>query len=156
MTCACALMICFFVFRLNSWIINDQRTSSSWPSNLGSSLSTVSQVLLPSTRALMVATMVSSPARTCRVLSRSRRVMVPSWRVWKSTVTPKGVPSSSFLLYLLPIVADESSTRLEMPVAWSFCESFKDVRTERRIGGERNDKDLGRGDAGEKESTWIC
>ena len=46
----------------------------------------------------------------CSVVSRSRRVMVLFLTVAKSTVIPYGVPSSSFLAYLLPIVADESST----------------------------------------------
>lgn len=34
----------------------------------------------------------------------------------KSTVQPKGVPSSSFLAYFLPMDADESSTREAMPI----------------------------------------
>jgi len=48
-------------------------------------------------------------ALTCFVLSLSRRVMVLSLTVWKSTVTPNGVPNSSFREYRLPIEAEESS-----------------------------------------------
>jgi hypothetical protein len=42
--------------------------------------------------------------------------MVPFFNEPKSTVHPKGVPSSSFLAYFLPIEADESSTRDAMPI----------------------------------------
>jgi len=50
----------------------------------------------------------------CIVVSRSRKVTVLSLVVWKSRVIPNGIPSSSFLAYLRPIVLEESSTRLEM------------------------------------------
>lgn len=68
----------------------------------------------------MASRILSSSARTWVVESRSLSVRVPSWRVWKSTVMPRGVPSSSFRLYRLPMLAEESSTRLETPRLRSF------------------------------------
>ncbi len=50
--------------------------------------------------------------------------MLPSFTVWKSTVMPRGVPSSSFRAYRLPILADESSVLLEMPNRRSFAVTF--------------------------------
>ena len=45
----------------------------------------------------------------------SLRVTVSSLRVSKSTVIAKGIPHSSVLAYLLPIVVPESSILEEMP-----------------------------------------
>lgn len=52
-------------------------------------------------------------------------MIVPSFNVWKSIVTPRAVPSSSLRLYRLPIDADESSTRVETCAARSFRESLE-------------------------------
>ena len=54
------------------------------------------------------------------MVSLSLRVKVLSFTDWKSTVIPSGVPSSSFLEYRLPILAEESSTRLEIPSDRNF------------------------------------
>ena len=78
------------------------------------------QVFWPSTMLLIAAHIVDSSDLTCFVLSRSRRVNVLSFTDWKSTVMPSGVPSSSFLEYLLPMLAEESSTRFEMFICRSF------------------------------------
>ena len=69
----------------------------------------------------MASHIVRSSDRTCFVVSLSLRVKVLSFTDWKSTVIPSGVPSSSFLEYLLPILAEESSTRFEMPNDRSVC-----------------------------------
>ena len=66
----------------------------------------------------------SSLMRTCFVVSRSRRVTVPSpSAVWKSTVIPNGVPISSCLRYLLPIApaASKNTFQRRRSLAWSFC-----------------------------------
>ncbi len=53
------------------------------------------------------------------MVSRSLRVMDPFATVSKSTVILSGVPSSSFLAYLLPIEAPEESTLFAIPNARS-------------------------------------
>lgn len=65
--------------------------------NSGNSSCTSFHVFWPSTRLRMAAHIVSSSDRTCFILSRSRSVNVLSLTDWKSTVIPRGVPSSSFL-----------------------------------------------------------
>lgn len=71
--------------------------SASCDVNSGNSCWTSLQVFRPSTRSFRLSQMVFSSARTCFVLSRSRRVNVLSLTDTKSTVMPKGVPNSSFL-----------------------------------------------------------
>ena len=94
--------------------------STSWPVNSGRRFRTSSHVSSPSTSALIACTISSSLARTCFVVSRSRKVKVLSFTDWKSTVIPNGVPSSSLREYRLPILAEESSTRLEIPIRRSL------------------------------------
>mmetsp|Transcript_85854 Transcript_85854/g.166484 ORF Transcript_85854/g.166484 Transcript_85854/m.166484 type:complete len:408 (+) Transcript_85854:202-1425(+) len=55
--------------------------------------------------------------RTCACVSRSRRVTVSLSMVSKSTVMPKGVPTSSARAYLLPIDCPDASTLLVRPAA---------------------------------------
>jgi hypothetical protein len=59
------------------------------------------------------------------MVSRSRSVIEPLLRVSKSTVIPNGVPSSSFLAYLLPIDAPDESRLLEIPRARRRAEIFR-------------------------------
>ena len=89
-------------------------SASCWV-NSGNSCEMSDHVFWPSAILLIAVQIVSSSERTCLVLSRSRRVNVLSLTDWKSTVIPSGVPNSSFLEYRLPMLAEESSTRLDMP-----------------------------------------
>lgn len=74
---------------------------------------------------LTASTISVSDARACFVLSRSRKVIVPSFTESKSTVMPSGVPSSSFRAYLFPMLADESSMRFETPILPKRCDNFR-------------------------------
>lgn len=96
-----------------------------WPENCGNRLQTSDHVVRPSTMFLTASTISVSDARTCFVLSRSRKVIVPSFTESKSTVIPSGVPSSSFRAYLFPMLADESSMRFETPILLKRCDNFR-------------------------------
>lgn len=99
---------------------NVQVSVHPYPSNFGNRFATSSHVSSPSTIDLTAAQISSWLALTCVVVSLSRRVMVLSLMVWKSTVMPSGVPSSSFLEYRFPILTDESSVLLATPIRRSL------------------------------------
>jgi hypothetical protein len=69
--------------------------STSWPSNLGNRAATSDHFSSPLTMFATAWAISSRLARTCSVVSRSRSVNVLSLTDWKSTVMPRGVPSSS-------------------------------------------------------------
>lgn len=126
-------------FKLNStgrmklkrqWLVNDgalRQFSTPCPTNSGSLRQMSFQLSCPSTRDLTAARMSVSEALTCFMLSLSLSVIEPFLTVSKSTVIPKGVPSSSFLEYLLPILAEESSNRFEMPISRRLLASLRTI-----------------------------
>jgi len=99
-------------------------SSSLWPKNSGNFFRTSVHSSEPFTKLITAPSISSTEARICFMLSRSLKVIVSSLRESKSTVIPKGVPSSSFREYRLPILADESSTVWEIPRLRSRAESF--------------------------------
>jgi len=91
----------------------------------GQTLKTSAHISCPFIKLLIACSTFGTDARTCCMLSRSRKVTVLSLTESKSTVTPRGVPSSSLREYRLPILTVELSTRFVIPSVRKRCVSLR-------------------------------
>lgn len=82
---------------------------------------TSSQASVSLERATMILSRSAMGTLSCFIVSSYLSVTEFSSKVWKSTVTPKGIPISSVLAYLFPMDCPVSSTLQVIRLLLNLC-----------------------------------